>query len=392
MNENSLETVRKTKKKEHTLFWGVVGGSYFLLLYFAMLTEKQVVFYVQMAFSLFFGIYALLSETRGLKPFVLWVVLILVAQMIMIVRGFPSSMTSTYRDLFYLLMGVVFCVKKMDTRILSVCYYIIAALIAVRLIQNFYLFFLVSEDKQMPFFAASSVNYISVLLLTLIGIIYYQARIQDAKPSLLLTFVALVLSFLSKSRMGMIVTLLLLLVVGFKGKINAKNITRTVLISLFSLVGLYFILSFAFDKLGMDGFAFLTDKFEHHSSSYQEDARSELFTSYMSGLNIESLFTGVDISRIAIFAQLENTHNSFLYMHYHYGIVAFVIFYLLIKTFVYFYKRDKFLCFVYALLLLRGFTDDVYFVKNFDMVLFVYMLSPYYSPFREERYCNIYIK
>lgn len=394
MNDNTLEIAKgKKKKDEHSFLGGVVGGSYFLLFYFAMLTEDHAVFYAQMAFSLFLGGWILLQNIRNIKAFVLWTVLIVLGQLIMVLRGFPSEMTSTYREFFYLLMGVVFCAWKMDTRILSVCYYIIAALIGVRLIQNFYLFFLVTEDNQMTFFAASSVNYISVLLLTLLGIIYYQARIQGENPSLLPTFVALVLSFLSKSRMGMVVTLLLLLlllfVVGNKGKMSAKSFFLTILISLVSLVGLYIILSFAFDKLGMDGFSFLTDKFENRSSSYQEDARFQLLTGYLSGLNMESLFAGVDLSKIAIFAQLENTHNSLLYMHYHYGILAIVIICLLIKTTVFLYKRDLFLCIVFVLLLLRGFTDDVFFVKNFDTALFVYMLAPYFSPLFKKGNCLI---
>lgn len=381
MSAKKIGTVTGAKIKcEHSFFWGVVGGAYLLLFYFAMLTEAQAVFYAQMAFSLFFGGWVLLQNTRSLRPFILWTVLIVVGQLIMIMRGFPSEMTSTYREFFYLLMGVVFCAKKMDTRILSICYYIIAALMAIRLIQNFHLFFLVTEDKQMSFFASSSVNYISVFLLVMIGLIYYQARLQDKKPQVLLVFVALVLSFLSKSRMGMITTVIMLFVVGNKGRLNAKYILRSILISIVLLIGLYFILDFAFDRLGMDGLAFLTDKFENRSSSYQEDARFEILTGYLSGLTLESLFTGVDISKIPIFAMLENTHNTFLYMHYHYGIVALVIIYLLIKTFVFLYKRDKFLCLVFFLLLLRGFTDDVFFVKNFDMVLFVYMLAPYFSP------------
>ena len=180
--------------------------------------------------------------------------------------------------------------------------------------------------------------------------------------------------------MGMLVSILMLLVVGNKGSINAKFLARSIVVAAVSFFVLYFVLGFAFEKLGVDGFSFITEKFESHSSSYHEDARYELLSGYLSGLSIGSFITGVDISKIPIFALLDNTHNSFLYMHYHYGIVAVAIIILLIKTLIILFYKDRFLFFVLGLLILRGMTDDVFFVRHYDVVILMYMLTPYYSP------------
>lgn len=367
-------------KNDHLLFWGIIGGSYFILFYFAQLLELQIIFYVQIAYAILFGTYVLLFNTRKKIPFVIGVILVVIGQIIMTLRQFPSGIPSTYQEIIFMLMGLVFCVKKMDIRILNICYYTISALITLRLSQNFYVLFLVPETDKMNFFANASVNYISVFLLVMIGVICYQAKIQNKPMPPLLALIALVLSFLSKSRMGMLTTIILLFIVSNKGKITFKYIFRSIIIVSFSFVALYFVLTFAFNRFGVDGLAFLTEKFETRSSTYQEDARFELLTGYLGGLNMVTLFTGVDIAKIPIYAYLDNTHNTFLYMHYHYGIVALVIIFLLIKTFFYLLKRDRFLCLVFALLLLRGFTDDVFFVKNYDIVIIMYMLTPYYSP------------
>jgi hypothetical protein len=380
MNERRIILTNSRRNPTvYSLFWGLVGGSYFVLLYFALLLELQVLFTVQIVYSLIFGLYVLFHDVRNKNPFFIAVFLIGMAQIIMVIRQFPSNITATYQELFFILMGLVFCVKKMNIKMLCVSYYVVSALIAVRLWQNFFYFFFVTEDKQMNFFANSSVNYISVFLLVMIGIIYYQSRLQNKKPQIMLILVALILSFLSKSRMGMLVTILMLFVVWNKGVINIKYIFKYIIGGILALTVLYFFFGFVFEKLGVNGIDFITEKFETHSSSYQDDARFELLTGYLSGIDAVSFFTGVDISKIQIFATLDSTHNFLLYMHYHYGVIAFVIIIFILKTLCVLFIKDRFLFYVFALLLLRGFTDDAFFVRHYDVALLMYLLTPYYS-------------
>lgn len=245
----------------------------------------------------------------------------------------------------------------------------------MRYLQNFYYFFFVPEDLKISFFAFSSVNYISVFLLSMIGILFYQARIQGEELPILPVIIFVILSVLSKSRMGMLVSLICLLFVYFM-RGNQRVSLKKILFITITVFITFNIISYIFNSIGIEGLDFLSDKFVNRSRNYSEDTRSIIFSDYLKNINFETFILGVDVPRYVY----DSTHNSLLNMHYHFGVLSFVILYYMCKSLLFYWKYERVLFYTFLLLLMRAFTDDMFFVNNFDVVAVSFIMTPYIAP------------
>lgn len=359
--------------KNNTTFWGAIGGSYFLIVYIAMLTGLDIYRHISVMISAVFGVWSIFSFKRSLRPVCVSFIIIAISCIFSSIRGFGDN-TNIY-EFFHVLMGIVFCTRRMRIKVLSLFFYVISVLIIMRYLQNFYYFFFVPEDLKISFFAFSSVNYISVFLLSMIGILFYQARIQGEELPILPVIIFVILSVLSKSRMGMLVSLICLLFVYFM-RGNQRVSLKKILFITITVFITFNIISYIFNSIGIEGLDFLSDKFVNRSRNYSEDTRSIIFSDYLKNINFETFILGVDVPRYVY----DSTHNSLLNMHYHFGVLSFVILYYMCKSLLFYWKYERVLFYTFLLLLMRAFTDDMFFVNNFDVVAVSFIMTPYIAP------------
>lgn len=363
--------------KNNTTFWGVVGGGYFLLIYIVMLTGLDIFRHISVFSAAVLGVWSVFSCKKSIGPLLASFLITGISCIFSSIRGFGDN-TNIY-EFFYVLMGIVFCTRKMNIKVLSIFFYLISVLIFVRYMQNFYYFFFAPKDDKISFFAFSSSNYISVFLLSMIGVVFYQAIIQREKLPIIPVIFCVILSVLSQSRMGMLMSLLFLVFVYFERgtkKISIKKVFLLAITLVVSFGVLYYILSHIFNLIGIDGLDFITDKFENRSKNYSEDERSIILSDYMKNINFKTFILGVDVPRYVY----DSPHNSFLNLHYHFGILTFVILYYICKSLAFFWKYERALFYTFLLLLMRAFTDDMFFVNIFDIVAVLFIMAPYVIP------------
>ena len=211
-----------------------------------------------------------------------------------------------------------------------------------------------------------SQNMVSFYFMLFVILFYiYDNRKGSLLISLLPSIFMVVLSLLMYGRSGIIVSIVLLLGV-FYFYLRSSSIFKKILIYLIGLlIAVYFTLSFSgFIEEGLS-------RFNREGTSLT--GRAELWSTYFSLIenNFTFFFIGVPLDADYLFVRYDrNFHNSFLSLHSYLGVFS-MAFLLYVLFCLFNQKNDLFLRFLLLVLLVRGFSDQLFFLNFNDYIIFL---------------------
>lgn len=249
-------------------------------------------------------------------------------------------------------------------------------------------------------YIVSSNNFISVYLL-LPTVVYYTLLEKRKKTFELYTaFFVWCVCLLGLGRGGILCSSLLLIgLCCYKYKDSKTNIRLLVVgivfIAVVALIPFLSLILYRFSSLEVLSM-FRQKGFESHS-------REEIWQNYLkqatkTGFNV--IFGGNNAHTIAAQQFNGNTHNTFLNIHVHNGIIPLIIFFvmIIINTVQAIEKRCWIYCLCTYVVLLRGFTDMIFWLNLGTPVFFYLLLYHFNSDSSQkekvffERFFNVHIK
>jgi hypothetical protein len=116
----------------------------------------------------------------------------------------------------------------------------------------------------------------------------------------------------------------------------------------------------------------LFDKF--YRRNLVDDPRFDIIILYMNNLSFNSFFFGFPKDMLTKFFASGNLHNSFLVMHYRFGVFALLIFLIFSYRLIYLLKYKKYGAFILVFsIIVRSLTDTILLVFYFDFI-FIFIL------------------
>ncbi|WP_168405687.1 hypothetical protein [Acinetobacter indicus] len=211
-------------------------------------------------------------------------------------------------------------------------------------------------------FYASSRNVVSAALICLLLNLILISKINNKDLSFFYYLSCLLFCVLLYGRTGILISILLL---SYKIITYFKNLYSVFLLVIFLFVGNFYLGYF----LG-----FLENN--TNLSKGLESPRSMLLNEYLNSifLSNKNLLFGSDINKCCQYAVLfnENLHNSFLYAHSRFGIISFI--YFILFTLFVFFTRNFLVIFIYCVLILRYFYDELGFFGVFDISFYILLI------------------
>lgn len=269
-------------------------------------------------------------------------------------------------------LGYMVCNNKINLKILYLSFIVIS---------SFLLYFMINLYDPNLIFNGGSRNLISVVLLYMSLIIYFQEMVQKKKFHLFPAIITLLLSIWAVGRSGIICSLFLFVIIS-SFKYKQIPISRKILYISFVFFPLIYLLVVNMDSID------LFIRFQERGVSYNEDERSIMLYMYLSHINLITFFFGYDYFSDNSFAIWDfNVHNSFISFHSLWGIGAILMILLLIKHLWLLKDTNLILVFFIGLFLLRAFSDGIAFNGMYDFVL-VSMILYSYSDEKQERLQN----
>lgn len=187
---------------------------------------------------------------------------------------------------------------------------------------------------------------------------------------------SLVLSLLLFGRSSIVISIFLMIFILYFNLKKSNSLNKLKILLLLSsavIISLIYLNSFIlnFLELGLSRFG---------QEGTDLTGRSEIWKTYINHFfgNLKNLVFGVPLNSDYIFIKHDrNLHNSYLIAHSFFGLYAFYLFFIIAKS-LKFRSEYYFLSFLLILLLIRGFTDGIFFVNYNDYVLFsiVFFINP----------------
>jgi hypothetical protein len=219
-------------------------------------------------------------------------------------------------------------------------------------------------------FESASRNVFSVIAITSTVLVYLITIKQNKLIYIWPAAITFLISVLSFGRSGIITSLILLLGLFFI-YISKRGLKFRLVLLFFFLFPCIFFIGLKFNELCFffDNF----DKFEHLIvNGFESNERSEVLSSYFNNLNFLNFFTGVNYSNIFIFQHLEmNPHNSFIRFHHYAGFFSIIFFIYCLKALYSYFRSTKVVFFIFFALLLRGWTDAIFFFSFYDFLIYL---------------------
>jgi len=249
---------------------------------------------------------------------------------------------SQYDLLFYLLMYG------------SVIFLFAGAFVEYGYNQNYYDLLLYNRSRNVVSSWALCLGAINVVL------IYVRTNKWYVWPLLISLFV----SYVCATRMSLLLSFLLILIVAYY-RFGYKFI--------FFVIPLISYVVFANYDLFFDLYSYT--KF---ASSGLESERYFIWGKYIQNLDVFSSVFGLPLNAVDAIARFNvNPHNSFMKLHSYFGVAPFVFVFFLL-----FYKYDKLykpFLLMLTIVVMRGFTDIIFWDGLMDIVFFAFMFALLYS-------------
>jgi len=232
-------------------------------------------------------------------------------------------------------------------------------------------FVLFDSGEELNFvFESASRNVFSVIAITNTALIYLVSIKEKKKIFMWPTIITLIISFLAMGRSGIITSLFLFIGVVYL-YIKYKSLRYRLFFSLVFLTPIIFLVILNFSNLLL-----LINNFEAFQhllqDGFESAERSQVLMSYIDNINFLNFFTGFDYSDVFIFEHLSmNPHNSYIRFHYYTGLLSIIILLKGFKVLYSYYKSSTLVFFIFSTLLLRGWSDSVFFFSFYDYLLFL---------------------
>jgi hypothetical protein len=310
----------------------------------------------------------LFSQTEKLKTkisvnsILFWLILLLLICCIQLISGILNYY------IIYLISSASFAYFIIDSKFKTRLIYIPFIAISIYV----FISFITGKDLN-EIFPDTSRNYISVILLTNISTAYLVDWRQNKTINIWFALITLVLSILAIGRSGILVSLFLLvgaLILRYK-EFSSKKKT---IVSFALIIPLIVFLFINWNRVveiyfSIDYFNRLT------ALGFKDNARELLRNSYFENLNIFTILFGYNYSNNAVFLMWnKNPHNSFIELHHKVGFLFFPIVAILFYTLIKFFKTNKVYFIITASILIRAFTDRVFFLTHYDYLLIALIL------------------
>lgn len=213
-------------------------------------------------------------------------------------------------------------------------------------------------------------NFISVLLLIVIGYHYISAFQNKRNPSIIITILSSFISVWAGGRSGIIVFSLLLITFPFFANLS---VFKKILI-IFTIT---MVVVLAYNSFSNTLFEVAIYRL-NASNSFQDEDRSNMNLEYVnSAINsVTYFFSGVPLKSIESMRSVDfNPHNSFIRLHIYYGIIGFlIVIVLIINSFFLFFKQKNYLYLIlFTALLFRSAVDSTAFHGPLDPLIFYFL-------------------
>jgi hypothetical protein len=214
----------------------------------------------------------------------------------------------------------------------------------------------------------SSWNGISMLIIVSCISVYIINSLQNKKIDLIPAALALFISFWGMGRSGVLscsILLFGLVILEFK---SFKSLIRPRAI-LFSILFLGLFLYLSSDYI-INSFI-ITIGILNRETSDISSGRFEIWNNYYNNLDIFRLLFGSNIftdpwpkgEELAY-----NLHNSFLRLFSYTGLMGLLVIGLMIAALIYFFRKNKLFFILFLVLIIRGFTDIIFFFESWDFL------------------------
>lgn len=246
------------------------------------------------------------------------------------------------------------------------------------LFSTYVLFFFLQHRNLIGVMSAVSENYVSVVLIMNLAVIYIVRYRQKQKLVILPALIGLFLSILAIGRSGIIVSLFILLLVLWMRwrKLTPNRKIFSLLVVLVPIVSIA-IINWDF----IVAIFYQVEVFEKFSKSgVSSPSRDIIKRAYLSNINSITLFTGYNYIDNYWFQHYGfNPHNSYIRLHYLSGAVFFIIIPLIIVGLFKLVRRNIFFAGLLIAILIRSWTDSVLFLTLFDFVPLLLLMFGFFK-------------
>jgi len=200
-------------------------------------------------------------------------------------------------------------------------------------------------------------NYVSVVLIYLttvtICIAYINNKTQEVLINLILPFLCLIFSVIALGRSGIITSFFLFIASIINSLNNIKNNSVIKWFIFFTSIGIIYFVSENFDIIES------TYLYKFDTKGLDLAERGYIIDLYIDNIDIISFIFGpLNVDSIYMYEGI-TLHNSYLHWHYSYGLGAFIIFFLVLKSTFKSFKYSTYFNLLLALILVRSFSDQI---------------------------------
>lgn len=298
----------------------------------------------------------------------IFIALTIITGLCSLIYNSNMSIGNFVSTLFYIGMSLIMLKYKMNFNLVKALFYGLSI---------FFIFKIVSGIESNEVLYYVSRNYISVLMLTSTSLLYIGENDKKNKNiSLIPAIIFLIISIWGFGRGGIITSGLFFIgIITIKiFTINSKYEKRILYIILGSFLVLFLAFCFDFEyMMGKYFISFDTKGIETpRTVIYQEyfNVSMQSFSNFIFGPSIEDMYIANIYSG--------NLHNSFIQMHAYYGILfSSMIILLLFNSILFFIKKKDYVKIILiSSLIIRAFTDRLFFSGYSEILLYYYLLFP----------------
>lgn len=337
-------------------FIGVLLG----LVHYITRLNIQLFFFILIGLLLFLY-YLIIKKNMFIESLIFLYLFIL----IFIFKMFFYQEITNIKELFLLFshFGYAYYILENNDKvnIFSVFYYVLFITLC--------LFFILTGDlgQLSQFSSANMVNFIFLAFSSLIIILRFEEhKVIDLYPAV----ANLLVSIFSLGRAGILISLFLLsalFILKFMQRMNRLSISLLMFASPLIIIG--------FNNFLYDDLLNVFTKFGTRNTFLMNSPRERIWSEYLYKLNIGRFFFGYD-NNVYLFNGFTNVHNSFLDLHFTFGLGAILIFIILVVIMFYIFIKHEWVYFVVLFsLLLRAMTDIVMLVWMYDYILIYIILQ-----------------
>jgi len=235
-------------------------------------------------------------------------------------------------------------------------------------------------------FAESSRNTVSWLSIAFCALYYLIIFLHGRSPTNFIPpLLAFIISIVAQGRAGIITSFLLLVPSFLYCTRKVKSNYKMWILSIFALIG---ISVYAYNHMG-----FFEERLEYlREKGLEESSRIVILESYLESLNMRSVITGGTLHETAAGGFHSNPHNSFIMGHVKFGIMALVLYGMILYSFIkgVIGKQVRFLALILSVLLLRMMTDTIFFIFPSDFIIYAIVITLISKLYDHVDYCYEY--